>query len=327
MADSTTPALVSFVIPLKDENETIALLCEGIREAMSSEPYRYEIVLVDDGSTDGSWDTIRRVASESDGHVTGVRLRRNFGKATALAAGFQASSGSFVLTMDADLQDEPSEIGKFLRKLEAGDDVVSGWKVKRQDSLSKTLPSKVFNYFVSRVTGIPLRDFNCGFKAYRREVLDNIKLYGEFHRFVPVLAHDLGYRIGEVDVKHNPRRHGSSKYGFERYARGMIDLLSVLATTRYMQKPGHLFGGLGLISGGLGGGILTYLAVLWLLGEGPIGTRPLFSVGVLLVILSIQLLSLGMLAELFNKQAFVPSQIETLVAEEVRPHPEAAADA
>ena len=312
--------LISFVVPMKDEAETVVPLCQEIESAMEAHDYTFEIVLVDDGSADETWQKVVETANTLSSRIVGVRLRRNFGKATGLAAGFDACRGDYVVTMDADLQDEPSEIGKFLAKLEEGYDVVSGWKVDRQDGLTKTIPSKLFNFVVAKFTGIPLHDFNCGYKIYRREVLENIKLYGEFHRYVPVLANDLGYRIGEVGVKHNPRLHGKSKYGFERYARGMIDLVSVLATTRYLQKPGHLFGGLGLTFGGIGTAILGYLTILWFLGQGPIGTRPLFSLGVLLVILSIQIISLGILAELFNKHAFV-SQTETLVSEQISNDP------
>jgi glycosyltransferase involved in cell wall biosynthesis len=203
--------------------------------------------------------------------------------------------------MDADLQDDPSEIPKFLEKIEQGYDVVSGWKSNRQDPLSKTLPSKLFNKMTAKLTGIPLHDFNCGFKAYRKEVLDGIKIYGELHRYIPVLAQELGYTNTEVSVKHNKREFGVSKYGWERYTRGLVDLLTVLATTRYLTKPGHLFGGLGVGAGLSGTLILGYLGILWFMGLGPIGTRPLFFIGILLVILSIQMISLGVLAELITR--------------------------
>jgi glycosyltransferase involved in cell wall biosynthesis len=205
--------------------------------------------------------------------------------------------------MDADLQDDPSEIPKFLAKISEGFDVVSGWKNNRQDPISKTLPSKLFNKITAKITGIPLHDFNCGFKAYKKEVLKGIKIYGELHRYIPVLAHELGFISTEVSVNHNKREFGESKYGWERYTRGLVDLLTVLATTRYLTKPGHLFGGLGVLSGLLGTLILSYLGVLWFVDDAPIGTRPLFSVGILLEILSIQMISLGVLAELITRHS------------------------
>ncbi len=293
---------LSVVVPTKDEENTLEPLYLGIASATEGLGSELEVIFVDDGSRDRSWAVMQQLAA---GHpqVHALRLRRNFGKAIALAAGFQEAGGDVVITMDADLQDDPQEIPRFLSKLAEGYDVVSGWKANRQDPPSKTLPSRLFNRVIARVSGIPLHDFNCGFKAYRREAIEDIRLYGELHRYIPVLAHDLGFRIGELPVRHHPRRHGVSKYGWERYARGFLDLLTVLVTTRYLQKPAHLFGGLGLVSGILGGLALTYLAVLWFLKLGPIGTRPLLFAGILLVILSAQMLSLGMLAEIINRHA------------------------
>jgi len=296
--------LISFVIPVKDEAGSLEDLCDRIHTVMAGlTQYRIEIVFVDDGSEDASWTIMKSLVNRHPDTVKALRLRRNFGKAFALAAGFEASRGSIIVTMDADLQDDPEEIPSFLAKLEQGYDLVSGWKQNRQDPLSKTLPSKLFNKVTAWLSGVPLHDFNCGYKAYRREVLQNIRIYGELHRYVPVLAHDMGFRIGEIPVRHHPRRHGRSKYGWERYARGFLDLLTVLATTRYRHKPGHLFGGIGLVFGLAGGAILAYLAVLWFSGVRPIGNRPLFFVGILLVILSIQLISVGLLAELMTHHA------------------------
>ncbi len=296
--------LISFVIPAKDEAETLKTLYQKIAAVTEPiEDHDYEVILVDDGSNDKTWEVMESLAADHPDHVIALRLRRNFGKAFALATGFQASHGDIIITMDADLQDDPAEIPRLLAKLDEGYDLVSGWKQNRKDPLSKTLPSRLFNKITAWLSGVPLHDFNCGFKAYRREVLQSLKLYGELHRYVPVLAHDLGFRIGEIPVKHHPRKHGVSKYGWERYARGFLDLLTVLATTRYRHKPGHLFGGLGIASGLLGGAILAYLAALWFAGVRPIGTRPLFFVGILLVILSIQLISVGLLAELITHHA------------------------
>lgn len=294
---------ISIVIPVKDEEGTLSTLVDEIDAAMSDEnKYDYEIIFVDDGSTDGSWEIMEQIAQQS-AKVHALRLRRNFGKAVALDCGFKSAKGEIVITMDADLQDDPAELSRFIAKLEEGYDVVSGWKEKRNDPLSKNLPSKLFNKVTAKVSGIDLHDFNCGFKAYRRGVLENLKLYGELHRYVPVLAHDSGFRIAEISVNHRARTHGVSKYGWERYARGCVDLITVLATTRYLQKPGHLFGGLGLALGVIGALILFYLAVLWVLDMGPIGNRPLFFVGILLEITSIQLISLGVLAELVTRHS------------------------
>jgi len=294
-----TPLFLSFVIPVKDEDQTLETLYQGIKDNLVD--IRFEILFIDDGSADNSWSEMSRLSETYPEHIKAIKLRRNFGKAFALSTGFKECQGNIVFTMDADLQDDPSEIHKFLEKIEEGYDVVSGWKNNRQDPLSKTLPSKLFNKMTARLTGIELHDFNCGFKAYKKEVLEGIKIYGELHRYIPVLAHELGYISAEVSVKHNKREFGVSKYGWERYARGLVDLLTVLTTTRYLQKPGHLFGGLGVLSGVIGTLILGYLGILWCIDDAPIGTRPLFSVGILLEILSIQMVSIGVLAELITR--------------------------
>jgi len=293
---------ISLVIPVKNEEATLELLINEIDTVLSNMSHiDYEVILVDDGSSDDSWHIMEGLAENA--HIQCLRLRRNFGKAMALDCGFGCANGDVVITMDADLQDDPAEIPNFLDKINEGFDVVSGWKKDRHDPLSKNLPSKLFNKVTAKVTGIQLHDFNCGFKAYRRVVLDNLKLYGELHRYVPVLAHDAGFNVTEIVVNHRPRTHGESKYGWERYTRGLLDLITVMATTRYLQKPGHLFGGVGLLFGALGAVILTYLGVLWVFGEEPIGSRPLFSIGILFEILSIQLISLGILAELITRHS------------------------
>ena len=291
---------ISVVVPVLDEEETLTPLVEGIRHvtALRGGTNSREIILVDDGSRDGSWQVMQDLARRYPGEVRVRRLRRNFGKAVALEAGFRVATGEVILTMDADLQDDPREIPRFLAAIDGGLDLVSGWKRRRRDPLSKTAPSRLFNWVTAWLTGVPLHDFNCGFKAYRRGLIDRLRLYGELHRYIPVLAHDAGFRIGEIEVEHHPRRHGVTKYGFERYLRGFLDLITVLATTRYLHRPAHLFGGLGMASGLAGFLILSYLSVLWVMGMGPIGSRPLFFLGVLLVILSVQMISLGIVAEL-----------------------------
>lgn len=305
---------ISFIIPVLNEHATIKQLVEQIRTTMSNVPEKsYEIILVDDGSSDESW-TVMKVIAQAQSSVTAYRLRRNFGKSTALALGAEVAKGSILVTLDADLQDDPAETPRLLAKLDEGYDLVSSWKKDRKDPLSKTLPSKVFNFVVRTITGIELQDFNCGFKAARREVYREIPLYGELHRFIPVLAQDAGYRVVEIPVRHHPRRKGKSKYGLERFVRGFLDLLTVLMITRFGHRPGHLFGGLGLICGVVGAAILLYLLVVWLFFPAPIGNRPLLLFGTMLIILSAQLVTFGMLAEMFLFRSR-PRSVERFVAQ------------
>jgi dolichol-phosphate mannosyltransferase len=308
-----TPS-ISVLIPVFNEEQTLGELAGQITSVLDGLGKSFEILFVDDGSTDQSWPVIREL-SRGEARIKGLRMRRNFGKATALALASSKATGEIIITMDADLQDDPREIPHFLRKLEEGYDLVSGWKENRRDPVSKTLPSRFFNKITRMLTGIPLRDFNCGFKAARAEVYRNIALYGELHRYIPVLAHNQGYKIGEVAVLHHPRKAGQSKYGFERYARGFLDLLTVLLITRYGRRPGHLFGGIGIILGLAGSLALLYLGGLWVFGDAPIGNRPLLFLGILLVILSVQLLSLGLLAELILNRTD-DRRLTPLVAEE-----------
>jgi glycosyltransferase involved in cell wall biosynthesis len=285
---------------VKDEEKTLDTLTRAVIEAVatSSEDSLNEIIFVDDGSADNSWSVMQRLTVEYPGIVRALRLRRNFGKAIALEAAFRVAKGDIIITMDADLQDEPKEIPRFLTALHEGYDMVSGWKRRRLDPVSKTLPSRLFNRATAAVSGIPLHDFNCGFKAYKREVIDRLRIYGELHRYIPVLAHDAGYKVGEIEVEHHPRRHGVTKYGIERYVRGFLDLLTVLVTTRYLQRPGHMFGGMGIVFGLIGFLILAYLTGVWVFGFGPIGTRPLFFLGILLLVIAVQMVATGALAEL-----------------------------
>ncbi|MES1026055.1 glycosyltransferase family 2 protein [Gloeocapsa sp. BRSZ] len=293
---------ISFVIPVCNEEATVVTLSEKIQKVMTKERLsKYEIIFIDDGSSDNSWFYIKDLVHQYPTQIKAIKLRRNFGKSAALFAGFKRAKGKIIFTIDADLQDDPAEVPNFLHKLEEGFDLVSGWRQRRNDPISKTLPSQIYNKVTAKIAGIPLHDFNCGFKVYRKEVLDCIKIYGELHRYIPVLAHSLGFRVGEVAVCHFSRQYGKSKYGWERYSRGLIDLLTVLVITRYLYKPGHLFGKLGLFFGLLGSGILIYLVILWFLGLGPIGNRPLLFFGILSTILSVQLISLGILAELLTR--------------------------
>lgn len=308
--------LLSFVIPVKDEDKTIAELAKkifSVVDAMGS-GYDAEVIFIDDGSNDNSWQIMCQLAKGY--HVHALRLRRNFGKSVALAAGFRKACGDVVFTMDADLQDDPNEIPHFLKELEKGFDLVSGWKRTRHDPLLKTIPSRLFNKITSWATGVKLHDFNCGFKCYKKEIIKSVKIYGELHRYIPALAHDLGYRVGEIEVTHHPRRDGISKYGWERYVRGFVDLATVLATTRWVNKPGHLFGGVGVGLGLVGGSCLLYLSVLWLMGRGPIGGRPLLIFGVMLCIFSVQMIALGIIAEFFIRDKN-PREVDALIAEVV----------
>jgi glycosyltransferase involved in cell wall biosynthesis len=291
------PPRLSVVVPAMNEAGNIVALHAAIVEALAERDITFEIVFVDDGSTDATWEAIEQVAA-TDPRVIGLRHRRNFGKARGLATGFAAASGELILTMDADLQDDPAEIPRFLAKLDEGYDLVSGWKQRRQDPLGKTLPSRVFNSTVRAVSGVPLHDFNCGFKVYRREVVQSIRLYGELHRFTPVLAHAEGFRVGELAVRHHPRRWGSSKYGWSRLVKGFLDLLTVTFLTEYRQRPMHVLGLPGLIA------LLTGAAIgLWLTAEkvltgASIGSRPLLLLAVLLVVVGVQFFGLGLLGEL-----------------------------
>jgi dolichol-phosphate mannosyltransferase len=293
---------ISVVIPLLNERETLAELVRRIDS--SSGDARYEIVLIDDGSTDGSWAAIQELHAQR-GSVRAIRFRRNFGKAAALAAGFAEASGKVIISMDADLQDDPKEIPRMLQKIDEGYDVVSGWKQRRFDPWHKRWPSLVFNTILRYFSKLPLHDFNCGFKAYRKEVLQEIDLYGEMHRFVPVLASARGFRVAEITVEHHPRLHGSSKYGWSRIPKGLLDLATVVFLTRFRYRPQHLLGGLG---GGLfliGSLMLLALIFGWiwtrLAGyENPLHLheRASFFVSILLIVVGIQAFATGLIAEL-----------------------------
>jgi dolichol-phosphate mannosyltransferase len=290
--------VISVVVPVHNEERSIGLLYEELQAALDPLGEEWEAVYVDDGSTDESFSALTRLHARED-NVRVVRLRRNFGKAAALAAGFAQAAGERVVTIDGDLQDDPSEIPQLLAKLEEGFDVVSGWKTRRRDPLSRRLPSKLFNWVAGWMSGLRLHDMNCGLKAYRAEVVHNLVLYGELHRFIPVLAHEQGYRVAELPVNHRPREHGRSRYGMERYLRGFLDLLTVSFMGRYRHRPLHLFGGLGLLLGGSGVVLLVYLTIVKLTGHA-IGQRPLLTLGVLLVVVGMQFFTLGLISEMIT---------------------------
>jgi glycosyltransferase involved in cell wall biosynthesis len=288
--------VISVVVPVFNEERSVALLYEELQAALDPLDEPWEALYVDDGSTDDTFGALTRLHARSD-NVRVIRLRRNFGKAAALAAGFAQASGDKIVTIDGDLQDDPAEIPRLLAKLAEGFDLVSGWKTRRRDPLTRRVPSRIFNWTASRIAGVRLHDMNCGLKAYRAEVVHRLTLYGELHRFIPVLAHERGYRVGELPVNHRPREHGRSRYGLERYLRGFLDLLTVTFIGRYRQRPLHLFGGLGLGLALIGFVVLVYLTIVKLTGHA-IGERPLLTLGVLLVVVGLQFFSLGLLGEL-----------------------------
>jgi dolichol-phosphate mannosyltransferase len=289
---------LSVVVPLLNEEPTVAQLYRELQAALESTNFDWEVVFVDDGSTDGSY---RELVLLHAAHlnVRVVRLRRNFGKAAALAAGIEVAAGDVIVTMDGDLQDDPAEIPNLVAKLDEGFDVVSGWKCDRRDPFVRRFVSRIYNTATRVATGVKLHDMNCGLKVYRAEVFEHVRLYGERHRFVPVLAHHLGFSVAELPVNHRSRMNGHSRFGIERYLRAPFDLLTIVFMGRYRHRPLHLFGGLGVIASVAGVAVLGYLTVLKLGGTG-IGNRPLLLLGVLLVVVGIQLLSLGLIGEMLT---------------------------
>jgi glycosyltransferase involved in cell wall biosynthesis len=294
------PLDISIVIPLYNEEESLPELEKQIEKALSG-TYTYEIIFVDDGSSDLSWQVITKLKEKGE-YVKGISFRNNYGKSTALQAGFEQAKGRYVVTMDADLQDDPNEVPEMVQLLKDGYDLVSGWKKERYDPISKTVPSKFFN-FVTRISaGIKLHDFNCGLKAYKSEVIKNIYLYGELHRYVPMLAKRAGFgRITEKVVTHHPRKYGSTKFGLSRFINGFLDLITILFVQKYLQKPMHFFGSIGVLLLIAGGAINLYMAYVRLVLSGGIGDRPLLFLGILLMVLGVQFFSTGLLGELINR--------------------------
>ncbi|MGH2448169.1 MAG: glycosyltransferase family 2 protein [Chloroflexota bacterium] len=299
---------LSIVVPVFEEAESIPELHRQLDQAISTLDRSVEIIFVDDGSRDATLDALQSVF-EQDGRVRVISLRRNFGKMSALLAGFAEVRGELVATLDGDLQDDPSELPRFLEAIDGGMDLVSGWKRVRHDPITKTLPSRLFNLTVRRTTGIPLHDFNCGFKVYRRQVLEEVKLYGEMHRFIPVIAQRKGFRIGELEVQHHPRRFGRSKFGASRMIKGFLDFAKVMFLTRYMQRPLQLFGVLGMILALLGGVGFVYLLILKLLGQSVFQAHgPLLLLSSVLVVSGIQLFVLGLMGKMLRHQSFEPRE-------------------
>ncbi len=291
--------MLSFVIPVYNEADSLKILYGEILENIKG--YDYEIIFIDDGSTDSSFEVMNNLAAE-DTKVKIIKFRRNFGKSAGLQTGFEASNGDVIFTMDADLQDNPIEIPNFLSKLEDGADLVTGWKAKRHDPISKTIPSKLFNRVTSNTFGLKLHDYNCGFKAYRREVIEELDIYGEMHRYVPALANAKGFSIAEIPVQHRKREYGKSKFGAERYLRGFLDLLTVKLVTGYVHSPLYLFGRIGMGLGSSGFIMGLYLTYCKYILHQPLSNRPLLFLAMLLMLLGIQFFSIGLLGELIVNQ-------------------------
>ena len=296
--------MLSIIVPVFEEEKTLVELQRQVPSVCSENDIDYELIFVDDGSCDQSWEIIRQLSQEHR-EVTGIRFRRNFGKAAALTAGMKAAEGEIIMMMDADLQDDPAEIPKFLEKYRQGYDVVNGWKEHRHDPWHKVYPSKIFNWMIGRLSGLKLHDHNCGIKLFHRDVASEIRIYGELHRFIAVLAYARGFKIAEVPVHHRSRKFGHSKYGVKRFARGFLDLLTVTFLTGYGQRPHHILGGIGLFFFALGAIGFTYLSVLWclmnifhLIPASPIGSRPLLTYSTAATILGAQAMSIGLLAEM-----------------------------
>lgn len=298
--------MISLIVPVFNEEASLPILWREMDAVAARERLDIEVLFIDDGSTDNSWATIEQL-SQADDRIHGIRFRRNFGKAAALSAGFRAANGDVVFTLDADLQDDPAEIPHFLAQLNDRVDVISGWKRVRHDPWHKVWPSRVFNALVSKVTGVKLHDHNCGFKCYRAEALREVQLYGELHRFIPVLAASKGFSVTEIEVQHRPRSYGKSKYGFGRFTKGFLDLLTVKFLTGFRQRPQHLLGTIGLLAFSLGSFCLLSLGMLWIgnriWGEqlfGPLHDRPLMTYGVAALLLGAQMMTMGILAELIT---------------------------
>lgn len=301
-----TPEL-SIVVPVYNEVDSLGPLHDQLTASLQSLARPYEIVFVDDGSKDGSAERLDALA-DADPHVQVIHFRKNFGKSPALSAAFERVRGQIVITLDADLQDDPAMIPDFVGRIEAGADLVSGWKKRRHDPIGKTAPSKVFNWVVRRVSGVQLMDFNCGFKAYRIDCIRELAIYGGFHRFLPVLAGWRGFVVEQLVVQHRARQHGVSKFGVGRFFDGFLDLLTVLMVTRFRTRPLHFFGVLGAASGGVGVLLLLYLTVLWFEGE-PIGSRPLLTLGVLLTLAAIQFIAIGLVSELLVRTTITSQEV------------------
>ncbi len=297
-SDGERPDL-SIVIPAYEEAESLSELIDRLRATCTEADLSFRVLIIDDGSRDDTWEVARTLHDE-DPRVMALRFQRNYGKSAALSVGFERAQGEYVATMDADLQDEPAEIPDLVQKLEAGDyDLVSGWKKNRKDPLSKTIPSRFFNWVTRMISGLPLHDFNCGLKVYRREVVKSVSVYGELHRYIPLLAKWAGYdRVAEKPVQHHPRKYGETKFGVERFVQGFLDLITVIFLTRYAIRPMHFFGSLGTLTFGAGFVINLWLTIEKLVYGHALGDRPLLLLGLLLIVFGAQMFTTGLLGEM-----------------------------
>ncbi len=291
---------ISVLISLYNEEESIQELYEKISKVLKNLKKSYEIIFIDDGSTDRSYSVLENLHQQDNG-LRVYQFRKNYGKSAGLACGFEAARGQYVVTMDADLQDDPEEIPHLIEKLNQGYDLVSGWKKKRYDPFIKRNTSKIFNKVTGWVAGLKIHDFNCGLKAYRNEVVKDIQIYGQLHRFVPVLAHWQGYRVGELVVKHHPRKYGKTKFGLFRFAAGLLDLFTVIFLNKFKRRPLHLFGSFGMITFLIGTIINLYLAIEKIFAKRILSNRPLLFLGILLTIVGIQFVSIGLLGEMITE--------------------------
>ena len=289
---------MSIIVPAYEEAESLPELAERVRAACEETGLSFQVWIVDDGSRDDTWATVQSL-HEDDARIAGLQFQRNYGKSAALAVGFERAQGTYVVTMDADLQDDPAEIPALIEKLQEGYDLVSGWKRDRKDPMRKTIPSRFFNWVTRLMSGLPLHDFNCGLKAYRREVVKSVQVYGELHRYIPLLAKWAGYdRVAEKPVEHHPRKYGTTKFGVDRFVKGFLDLITVVFLTRFAVRPMHFFGGLGTLTFTSGFAINLWLTVDKLVYGHPIGDRPLLLLGLLLILFGAQLFTTGLLGEM-----------------------------
>lgn len=295
--------IISVVIPLLNEEESLIELSELLEENLEKIANdKWEVIFIDDGSSDNSFKIIKSI-NQKNNNFKAIRFRRNYGKSAALSVGFKEANGDIIITMDADLQDDPNELKNLVDKINEGFDLVSGWKKVRYDPVSKTLPSKFFNWVTSIASGIKLHDFNCGLKAYKSDAAKSLNVYGEMHRFLPALSHRDGFKVTEIIVKHHPRKHGNSKFGASRFLKGFLDLITVVFLTRFLKRPLHFFGTLGFISAFIGLGIDAYLTIEWLLGRTYLSERPLALLGVAMIIVGVQFISMGLLGEMLVRNS------------------------
>ncbi len=307
---------ISAVIPMLDEEESIPELYGKLREVLDELDSSYEIIFIDDGSADDTFAVLKKI-HEEDEKVKIIKFRRNFGQTAALSAGFEHANGNVIITMDGDLQNDPEDIQRLLEKMDEGYDVVSGWRTDRKDSLTRRIPSKFSNWLATKLTGVNIHDFGCTLKAYNKEALRDLELYGEMHRYTPALISWKGFKVGEVEVRHHPRKHGKTKYGYQRLLKGFLDLLNIKFWIQYHARPIHLIGGIGLLSFSIGTLLGLYLAIMRLFFHMPLADRPLLLLAILLVVLGVQFITFGFLAEIVIRVYYNATERRIYEVEEI----------